>query len=281
MKEEILSLPRFDMGKSFEISDVKGLYGFYKRNGYGFFAKNPVCIYQNKKIVGVKSPDPIRLSDLKGYERQKNIIIGNTRLFLSGREANNVLLYGDKGTGKSSTVKAVVNEFQEEGLRLIEIRKEDLSDFHTLCEILSESPFKFIVFLDDISFAKEDESFGTLKAVIEGGIVRRPDNVIIYATSNRRHLVNEKFSDREGDDIHIKDTIETITSLSDRFGIEVVFGAPDKDEYLKIVTELAAEQGIEMDAESLYLLAERFALLKSGRSPRTARQFVTSLLARE
>jgi len=231
-------------------------------------------------VQEIERPDEVRLSDLKGYERQKNTILNNTKLFLKGKNANNVLLYGDKGTGKSSTVKAILNEFKDKGLKLVEIRKEDLGDFHELCEILGKSPFPFIVFLDDLGFAKEDDSFGTLKAVIEGGIVKRPPNVIIYATSNRRHLIGESFSDREGDDIHVRDTIETITSLSDRFGLEVVFGAPDRDEYIRIVEALCEENGIFMDPEDLSLLAERFALLKGGRSPRTAHQFVLSLLAK-
>ena len=280
-KDFVLSLPRFDAGPAFDLHDALGLHAFYRRNGFGFFAQNAVSIYKHHEIIGVRHPDPVRLTDLKGYEKQKNIILNNTDLFLSGHEANNILLYGDKGTGKSSTVKAIVNEFQDRGLRLIELQKEDLKDFHALCEILSESPFRFIVFLDDISFAKEDDSFAMLKAVIEGGVVKRPDNVLLYATSNRRHLIGENFSDRKGDDIHIRDTLETITSLSDRFGIEVVFSAPDKDEYLKIVEALAAEKGLGFDPEALEILAERFALLKSGRSPRTARQFILSMMAKK
>ena len=198
MRDYILALPQFDAGKKFDITDARVLYNFYHKNGYGFFAKNGVCIYKNKKIIGIKHPDTIRLSDLKGYEKQKNTLLNNTRLFLSGEEANNALLYGDKGTGKSSTVKAIHNEFKDDGLRLIEIRKEDLCDFHELCETLSASPFKFIVFLDDVSFAKEDDSFSTLKAVIEGGIVKRPDNVIIYATSNRAPPYRREFFGQAG-----------------------------------------------------------------------------------
>lgn len=281
MEDIITSLPCFEMGNSFTLTDAKVLYEFYRQNGYGFFTKNSAFVYKDKTIIEIERPDIVRLTDLKGYERQKKTILENTLLFLKGREANNILLYGDKGTGKSSTVKAVFNEFKSQGLKLIEINKDNLSHFHHLCEILSASPFHFILFLDDISFAKEDDSFTALKAIIEGGIVKRPDNVIIYATSNRRHLVGESFSDRQGDDIHVRDTLETITSLSDRFGIEIVFEAPEKDQYLRIVEALAQESELEIDEDSLYLLAERFALLKGGRSPRTARQFITSLAAKQ
>jgi predicted AAA+ superfamily ATPase len=281
MADMIEKLPGFDRGSSFVIKDARALYDFYKRNGYGFFTRAAAFVYRDKAVSEISCPDPVRLTDLKGYVRQKDAILENTRLFLKGREANNILLYGDKGTGKSSTVKAVLNEFKGEGLKLIEIGKKDMADFYHLCQILAPSPFRFILFLDDISFAKEDDSFTTLKALIEGGIAKRPDNVVIYATSNRRHLVGESFSDRQGDDLHVRDTIEAITSLSDRFGIEIVFEAPQRDEYLHIVEALAHESQLVIDAESLLLLAERFALLKGGRSPRTARQFIASLEAKQ
>ncbi len=279
VKDELLSLPPFDAGGEFTLSDAPALYDFYSRNGYGFFAGGYAFVYRQKSIRKIRRPDTVGLSDLKGYEWQKSIILRNTRQFLDGREANNILLYGDKGTGKSSTVKAVMNEYRECGLKLVELKKEDLCDFSDLCELLSDSPFKFIVFLDDISFTKEEDSFSALKAVIEGGVVKRPDNVLIYATSNRRHLVGESFSDRLGSDIHVHDTMETLTSLSDRFGIEIVFSVPDKDEYLKIVEALAREKGLAMTADDLYQRAESFALRKNGRSPRTARQFVTHMLS--
>lgn len=281
MGELILSLPHFEMGSNFEIKDARGLYDFYRQKGYGFFTKASAFSYRDKSVLEIGSPDPVCLRDLKGYQRQKNIIIENTRLFLKGKEANNILLYGDKGTGKSSTVKAVFNEFKEEGLKLIEIGKDDLVNFHHLCELLCTSPFRFILFLDDISFSREDDSFTILKALIEGGIAKRPQNVVLYATSNRRHLVEEKFSDRQGDDIHVRDTIEAITSLSDRFGIEVVFESPMRDEYLSIVEALVFEKDIVIDPKSLHILAERFALHKGGRSPRTARQFIASLEAKQ
>lgn len=273
------SLPLFDAGGGLGMKGAKELYDFYRKNGYGFFAVSSAFLYRDKEAAPIACPDPVTLGDLKGYARQKKVILENTRLFLTGKEANNILLYGDKGTGKSSTVKAVFNEFKGDGLKLIEIGKKDMASFHHLCELLKVSPFHFILFLDDISFAREDDNFTALKALIEGGIAKKPENVVIYATSNRRHLIGEKFSDRQGDDIHVKDTIETITSLSDRFGIEIVFESPKKDEYLGIVEALALDAGVGLERENLHILAERFALQKGGRSPRAARQFIASLEA--
>ena len=183
------------------------------------------------------------------------------------------------GTGKSSTVKAVVNEYAPRGLKIVELPPKQVKLFPRLCERIAASPFRFIVFLDDLSFDQEDENFAALKAFIEGGLAGRPENLVIYATSNRRHLVRESFSSRQGDDIHLRDTLETATSLSDRFGLEITFSVPDKDEYLYIVDELAAEYGVTLPAEELHLLAERFALRRNGRSPRTARQFISQHLA--
>ncbi len=154
-----------------------------------------------------------------------------------------------------------------------------VTEFPKLCERIAVSPFRFIVFLDDLAFDQEDENFAALKAFIEGGLAGWPDNLVIYATSNRRHLVRESFSSRQGDDIHLRDTLETATSLSDRFGLEITFSVPDKDEYLYIVDELADEYGVTLPADELHLLAERFALRRNGRSPRTARQFISQHLA--
>lgn len=281
LADELTDLPLFGSGQALPIRDERDLYAFYRQHGYGLFARHTAYTYRGGRLEGIACPDSIRLSDLKGYRSQKEVILRNTKLLLSGESANNILLYGDKGTGKSSTVKAVLNEFSAQGLRLIEFRKEDAGRFYELCTLLSQSPFHFIIFLDDISFESADDRFGALKAMLEGGVLKRPDNAVIYATSNRRHLVAEKFSDRDGDDLHVRDTIESITSLSDRFGIELVFGVPDKDEYLQIVEALAQESGIELEQSQLFLEAERFALLRSGRSPRCARQFISSLLSRQ
>ncbi len=276
LKELLKDMPPYILGKEEElpIQDSKTLYAFYRKNGYGQFTKSHAFTVINGEIVPISKPDDIALQDLKGYEYHKSVIIDNTKLFLGGNHANNILLYGDKGTGKSSTVKAVVNYLKEEGLKIVEVSQNNLEDFQKVYTRLEESPFHFILFLDDISFSKEDDHFSALKAVIEGGIVKQPDNVLIYATSNRRHLIRESLQDREGDDIHLRDTMESVTSLHDRFGIEITFSVPGKDDYLSIVKALAEEKGIPLADQELFVLAERFAIVKGGRSPRTARQFV-------
>lgn len=279
-KEFLKRLPVFPTGKPLPLQNGAALCDTYRACGFGRFAGATAFSARHDGIVeAIVHHDKIRLRDLKGYARQKESILENTRSFLAGAQANNILLYGDKGTGKSSTVKAVVNEYADRGLKIIELPISEIDVFPSLCEQIAQSPFKFIVFLDDLSFNQEDENFTALKAFVEGGITEKPDNLILYATSNRRHLVNEHFSDRQGDEIHVRDTLEAITSLSDRFGLEITFAVPDKDEYLKIVEELSAEQGLLLPQQDLYLRAERFALRRNGRSPRTARQFIQYALA--
>ena len=276
----LTGLPSFPSAQPLPFATGDALAAYYRENGYGFFAgADAFAVGPDGELRPVPHPDPIRLSDLPGYERQKKAVLTNTLAFLAGRTANNILLYGDKGTGKSSTVKAVVNEYAPRGLKIVELPPKQVKLFPRLCERIAASPFRFIVFLDDLSFDQEDENFAALKAFIEGGLAGRPENLVIYATSNRRHLVRESFSSRQGDDIHLRDTLETATSLSDRFGLEITFSVPDKDEYLYIVDELAAEYGVTLPAEELHLLAERFALRRNGRSPRTARQFISQHLA--
>lgn len=278
-------LPLFPDSGNFSVKSAKMLYEVYHNNGYGYFAQGTAYFVENGQAVYIEKPDSIRLSDLKGYKRQKKEILANTLSFLEGKEANNILMYGDKGTGKSSTVKAVVNYLAHRGLKIIELKISQIREFPAICKEVAKSPFHFILFLDDLCFNVEDENFTELKAFIEGGISGKPDNILIYATSNRRHMVREGMSERAlADDVHLRDTLETITSLYDRFGLEITFSVPDKDEYLDIVDKLAIEYGIEMEEETLHLLAERFALRRSGRSPRTARQFINhqiSLLSEE
>lgn len=246
--------------------------------GYGKFAQNRMFILRKGEIVPVKHPDPQRLSSLFGYERERKAVIDNTLALLSGKPAQNVLLYGDAGTGKSSTVKAVVNEFADKGLRLIEITKEQLRDIPDIIESISANPLKFIIFIDDLSFVSGEDCFGALKATLEGSVSARTGNTAIYATSNRRHLVKESFSDRDGDDVHRNDSMQETLSLSARFGLRVNFSKPDKKSYVQIAQELAAQHGIDIDSETLALKAEQFAMQGSGRSPRTARQFVNQLI---
>ncbi|MBZ4669831.1 MAG: uncharacterized protein PWQ76_1161 [Clostridiales bacterium] len=250
------------------------------RCGYGIFAKYHAFIFDGKNLLPVKSPDAIKLSQLGGYALERQKLIDNTVALLENKPAANVLLYGDAGTGKSSSVKAVANEFKDRGLRLVEISKKQLKELPALINILGKNPLKFILFIDDLSFSKDDDDFGALKAVLEGSVSSKTPNVAIYATSNRRHLVKESFSDRNGDDIHINDTIEELVSLSARFGLAINFSKPDKELYLEIVSKLAEQYEINMEKEKLFTEAEAFALRKGGRSPRAAKQFVEYLKAR-
>ncbi len=228
----------------------------------------------------VSNPDKTELSDLVDYARERQIIIDNTKALLEGKPAANILLTGDAGTGKSSTVKAVVNALWREGLRIIEVRKDQLQSIPKILDELSANPLKFILFIDDLSFLKDDDNFNALKAVLEGSVTAKSQNVAIYATSNRRHIIKEKFSDREGDDIHRNDTMQELASLSERFGIHVTFSKPNKDTFLHIVRHLAEENGIDMPTQELELLAERFALERGNRSARLARQFIDGLLSK-
>ncbi|MBQ8266836.1 MAG: ATP-binding protein [Clostridia bacterium] len=235
---------------------------------------------EQNNIVPVHHPDKTELSQLIDYERERQIIIDNTKALLGGKPAANILLTGDAGTGKSSTVKAVANALWDEGLRIIEVRKDQLSAIPKILDELSANPLKFILFIDDLSFLKDDDNFNALKAVLEGSVTAKSKNVVIYATSNRRHIIKEKFSDREGDDIHRNDTMQEMVSLSERFGIHITFSKPNKETFLNIVHHLAQQSGIDMSKDELNLLAERFALERGGRSARLARQFIDGLLSR-
>ena len=249
------------------------------RYGYGIYSKYYMFIVKDSKILPVKYPDEIQLSDLIGYKQQRKMIIENTLALVNGKPALNVLLTGDAGTGKSSTVKAIANEYRDRGLRIIEIRKDQLRDIPMIIDDLSRDPLKFILFIDDLSFSSDDENFAALKAILEGSVSARADNIAIYATSNRRHLVKERFSDREGDDIHRNDTMQELISLSERFGLQITFSKPTKAEYFEIVSSLAEKHGIDIPQEQLQIQAESFAMGKSGRSARAAKQFVDTLLA--
>ena len=249
--------------------------------GYGIYAKNRMFyVDEQGDIVPVLHPDKTELSDLIDYERERQIVIDNTKALLSSKPAANILLTGDAGTGKSSTIKAVANALWNEGLRIVEVRKDQLRSIPKILDELSGNPLKFVLFIDDLSFLKDDDNFNALKAVLEGSVTAKSNNVVIYATSNRRHIIKEKFSDREGDDVHRNDTIQELVSLSERFGIHVTFSKPNKETFLHIVHHLAEENGIDMPADELDLLAERFALERGGRSARLARQFVDGLLSK-
>lgn len=266
--------------------DIPGSYRERCRNigtlGYGIYAKHRMFFLdESNRIIPVQNPDSTYLSDLIDYQREKEIIVNNTLSLLEGKPAANILLTGDAGTGKSSTIKAVVNELWEKGLRILEVRKEQLHAIPAILDELNANPLKFILFIDDLSFQKDDDNFSALKAILEGSVSAKSRNVVIYATSNRRHLVKESFSSRDGDDVHRNDTMQEILSLSERFGIQVTFQKPNKQVYLHIVHELARNKGITMEEEELDTLAERYALGRGGRSARAATQFVDGLLAKQ
>lgn len=278
------ALPRWSCGEAAPCfaefdGSLAPVAAYYRQNGCGMFARYKAFVWRDGDIRPVAHHDAISLSDFTGYERQRDRVVANTRAFLEGRGCNNCLLYGDMGTGKSSTVKAIANAFRKDGLRIVEMPKERLIDFPLLVDKIAHLPMKFIIFIDDLSFQSQDQSYTTLKAVLEGGLAARPKNALIYATSNRRHIVKEKLSDRSFavDDVNTRDNMQETLSLSDRFGLAVCYTVPSKQEFLQIVKALAAERGLELDEYELCMGAERFALAKGGRSPRCAKQYVESL----
>ena len=249
------------------------------RYGYGVFSSSPMFrLSDSMEIEAVVSADKISIDKFIGYGLEREKIIANTKSFLQGRPAANALLCGDAGTGKSSTVKAIANEFYREGLRLIELRKDQLSALPYVMGKISDNPLKFIIFIDDLSFNQNDDNFSMLKAALEGSASAKAENAVIYATSNRRHIIKESFQDREGSDIHRNDTIQETLSLSERFGLTVLFSKPDKKLYLEIIHELAERNNIKYDKEKLDIEAEAFALRRGYRSARCAEQFINSLL---
>lgn len=272
--EELAFLPRW------ETTDLDLPAAYAQRmsevgkKGYGMFAKHHVFTVENGQLVPVKYPDPQKLSELPGYEQEREKVIANTRALLTGMPANNVLLYGDAGTGKSSTVKAICNEFAAEGLRLVEVKKNQLYQIPDLMDKLAANPLKFILFIDDLSFTANDDNFAALKAILEGSVGGRARNIAVYATSNRRHLIKETLTDRTGDDIHEADTRQELMSLSARFGLTVTFQRPEKARFEAILTELAKQHHIEMPHDQLLVKAEAFAIRAGGRSPRVAKQFI-------
>lgn len=280
---EKLSYDGFLPGWETEKMDFYSLYVQRSKSvgtfGYGIYARHTMFYLEQGKITPVYYPDETQFSDLIGYARERQAVIDNTLALLDGKPAQNALLRGDAGTGKSSTVKAVVNEYADQGLRLVEVKKEQMNDLPKLLDTLSRNPLKFIIFIDDLSFSSVDDSFGALKATLEGSVSARADNIVIYATSNRRHLIRESFSDREGDDVHRNDTLQQLTSLSARFGLKVTFSKPDKKAYMEIVKGLAMRYGItHLSEEQLSIQAEAFALAGNGRSARTAKQFIQTIM---
>ncbi|MDF9825853.1 putative AAA+ superfamily ATPase [Breznakia sp. PF5-3] len=242
--------------------------------GYGVYAKYHVFALRDQHLVPIKHPDPQRLQDLIGYEREREMVIKNTEAFLKGMKASNVLLYGDAGTGKSSTVKAIANAYYKQGLRLVELKKHQLFQLPEIIDELAKNPLKFIIFIDDLSFNGNDDNFVALKTILEGGVAGNTKNIVIYATTNRRHFVKESMKDRNHDELFTNDSIQETMSLAARFGLTVTFQKPGKDLFLEIVEQLAKENNLALQGEELIKEAEVFALRNNGRSPRTAKQFV-------
>lgn len=260
---------------------------FYRDYGVGKFGLHKSFRIVHKEggvhIEPILNIAHVKLSDLVGYELAKQKLVDNTEAFVSGRKANNCLLYGDAGTGKSSSIKGIANEYYDRGLRIIEVYKHQFQDLNDVIAMIKNRNYKFIIYMDDLSFEDFEIEYKYLKAVIEGGLEKKPENVLIYATSNRRHLVREKFSDKEEreDDLHKGDTVAEKLSLVSRFGVTIYFGAPDKKQFQEIVRRLAGRNGIEMEEEALLMEANKWELNHGGLSGRTAQQFVDYLLGQK
>ncbi len=254
------------------------LLDHYKKFGSGKMAHYRAFYWNNNSgLNGIKYFESIKMSDLIGYDRQKQTLIDNTIAFIKNKPANNVLLVGARGTGKSSGVKALINEYYEKGLRLLQITRDQIKLLPDIMEHLRQlAGYKFIVFLDDLSFNETETEYKYLKSVIEGGISSIPSNVVLYATSNRRHLIKETWNDREDtqDELYRNDSVNESISLSDRFGIIIVYDAPNQDEYLQIIDSYLQKTGIKLDNKQLRIEGLRWELTHSGRSGRVARQFV-------
>ncbi|MDE7436403.1 MAG: ATP-binding protein [Lachnospiraceae bacterium] len=259
---------------------------FYRDYGVGMFGLNKAFRIREKDLgevefVAINNMDKVMLEDLVGYEIQKQKLIDNTRAFVEGRRANNVLLFGDSGTGKSTSIKAIVNEFYPQGLRMIEIYKHQFKDLSNVIARIKNRNYRFIIYMDDLSFEEFETEYKFLKAVIEGGVETRPDNILIYATSNRRHLIKETWNDRNDVEVdngmHRSDTMEEKLSLVYRFGVTINYSKPTQKEYFHIVLELAHRTGIQMSDEELMQEANKWELSHGGISGRTAQQFVNYL----
>ena len=274
--------------------DVEGFFTavteFYRDYGVGMFGLNKAFRIQDRtdsKLVflPINNMDKVMLSDLVGYEIQKKKLVDNTRAFVEGKKANNVLLFGDSGTGKSTSIKAIVNEFYDQGLRMIEIYKHQFKDLSNVIAAVKNRKYKFIIYMDDLSFEEFEIEYKFLKAVIEGGVETKPDNILIYATSNRRHLIRETWSDRndvqQDEGMHRSDTMQEKLSLVNRFGVTINYSKPSQKEYFDIVIHLAAKSGIKMSEDELKAEANKWELSHGGISGRTAQQFIYYLQGKE
>ena len=263
---------------------------FYRAYGVGMFGLNKafrITGSDNGKVTfhPINNMDKVMLDDLIGYEIQKKKLVENTEAFVQGRKANNALLFGDSGTGKSTSIKAIVNEYYDQGLRMIEIYKHQFKDLSTVIADIKNRNYKFIIYMDDLSFEEFEIEYKFLKAVIEGGVETKPDNILIYATSNRRHLIKETWNDRSdmesANGLHRSDTIEEKLSLVNRFGCQINYSKPSQKEYFNIVVNLAKKNGLTMTEEELCAEANKWELSHGGISGRTAQQFINHCLGNE
>ncbi len=275
------------LGQTRDASEFKGVVTqFYKEFGVGKLGLHKAFRVDHTdagaQIVPITKISHVHLDDLVGYEIPKQKLIDNTEAFVSGRRANNCLLFGDAGTGKSSSIKAILNQYYDRGLRMIEVYKHQFQDLNDVIAQIKNRNYKFIIYMDDLSFEEFEIEYKYLKAVIEGGLERKPDNILIYATSNRRHLVRETFKDKadRDEELHTNDTVQEKLSLVARFGVTIYFGSPSKKEFQVIVKELAERNGITMPEDELLLEANKWELSHGGLSGRTAQQFVDYLLGK-
>ena len=264
--------------------------GFYKDYGVGMFGLNKAFRIQDRTdgeihFLPINNMDKVMLDDLVGYEIQKQKLVDNTKAFVEGRPANNVLLFGDSGTGKSTSIKAIVNEYYDQGLRMIEIYKHQFKDLSNVIAAIKNRNYRFIIYMDDLSFEEFEIEYKFLKAVIEGGVETKPENILIYATSNRRHLIKENWSDRndveQSDGMHRSDTMEEKLSLVHRFGVTISYSKPTQKEYFNIVTQLAHRLNIPMTDEELCAEANKWELSHGGISGRTAQQFINYIAGKQ
>ena len=268
------NLPAWETGAPFTFEE---LAAFYQENGAGLYAKYRAFLWEEGQLLPVADPDCPHPVELLGYDQQRKQVLDNTRLLVEGKPSNNVLLFGDGGTGKSATVKSMLYLPGMENLRLIEIQKENLVGMPRLIRSLAGRRQSFILFIDDLAFDQDDKTYSSLKTILEGGLERRPLNVAIYATSNRRHLVRQTFSDRAGDEVDAFETISDKTALAERFGLRIPYMTMSKSEYLALIDHLAGLYHVEMDREVLHAKAMEWEIRHAGRTPRVARQFIASL----
>jgi len=254
---------------------------YYSKYGCGILGQYEAFNWQDGMLKGISRPDPVTLSELVGYEDVREELISNTLQFLHGHPANNILLYGDRGTGKSSTVKALLHAYSDHGLRLVEVSKHSLKHFPQITAQLRDRNHRYIIFVDDLSFEENETQYKDFKALLEGGLEARPQNVLVYATSNRRHLVRETFADRtqsgSGNEVRTMDSVQEKLSLADRFGITIIFPTPNQELFLEIVTGLARQRRLAIAQDELRRRALHWSSWHNGRSPRAARQFIDQL----